>query len=104
MGRLSAPAAVQAGNLDAVVGLLVQLELPRRLEGRRPSCPVAAMNSVGVGEALRDQCGVKHTFVPNADSDHAIIVLHLGRVDVVGLLAAVGLADPSSPAIIMNRP
>src|SRR5579862_4310753 len=62
------------------------------------------LNSVGVGEPLGNQSGVKYTIVPNADGDHAIIVLHLGGVDVVELLAAVLLADPPSAAIVVNDP
>ena len=45
---------------------------------------------------------VKNTLVPNASGDHSIIILDLGRVNVVDLLAAMLLANPPNRAVVVN--
>ena len=66
-----------------------------------PSIPLPT-SSVGMRESFGDQSGVENTSVSNTYGDHSIIVLNLTLVDVVELLAAVLLADPPSPTIVVN--
>src|SRR5450755_4191253 len=73
---------------------------------QRCSAPInsVALNLVRMRESFGDQSGVEYTSVPDTYGDHSIIVLNLTLVDVVELLAAVLLADPPSPTVIVNDP
>ena len=61
----------------------------------RVAPPLAPAVALHASEALRDQSGMEHAIlVPSTRADHSITVLNLASVDVVGLLAAVFLANP----------
>jgi hypothetical protein len=57
--------------------------------------PFARAVASPASEPLRDQSGVKYAiFVPSTCADHSITVFNLASINIVGLLAAMFLANP----------